>query len=106
MYYLIRDYVGRSPHHRILVDALILVLAGVFGWVTWAGSTAADKAFRKADKAACVRIEMLKTGFRGSLQRALVSLPAISYYKAHPQELAIQVKQIKDQIKEYAPSKC
>ena len=106
MYYLFRDYVGRSPHRRILVDALILVLAGVFGWVTWAGSTAADKAFRRADKAACVRIEMLKTGFRGSLNRGLKTLPTLAYYKTHPRELADQVRLIENQIKEYAPSKC
>jgi hypothetical protein len=81
---------------------LILVMA----YAIWQGQTAKDVAFRRADHSACIRIERIKGVIRVQLQRAFKTLPAISYYKTHPDELADQLARAGQQLREFAPVKC
>ncbi len=54
----------------------------------------------------CQSIQKLNSYVYVGTQRALKSLPTIAYYKEHPNELAYQVQQLKEQEKFFKPKAC
>lgn len=54
----------------------------------------------------CGRVEVVKARIYTSIEDGLVSLPDISYYRRHPDELAIQVRKGRQQLRAFAPSDC
>ena len=78
----------------------------LMAFTIWRGEAAKTAAFQKADKAACVRIEALKSVARSQLHRGLKTLPTLTYYKEHPDELADARAQIHQQLHEFRPVKC
>ena len=90
-------------HPRTLFGIVLVLLVA---FTIWRGEQAKTTAFKRADKAACVRIESLKSLARSQIERALVTLPTLSYYKEHPEELAVAVRQIHRQLREFAPVTC
>lgn len=99
-------YIGDKKVPRLLADVLIFGMVVFIAILVWKGNSAADKAFRRADKAACIRIELLKSVARAQLNRSLTTLPTLAYYKEHPVELVDAQQQTLEYLKKFKPIKC
>lgn len=54
----------------------------------------------------CVAIERLKSYTHDATARALKTLPTLTYYKQHPDELRIQIRELRRLRMQFAPRRC
>jgi len=87
-------------------DWSILAIVACIAFLVWWGGNKRAQLFHKADHSACVRIELLKVGFRDSLDRGLTTLDSYQYYRDHPAEKQRVIAEIERQLRLYAPIKC
>lgn len=106
MYYVIKKYIERSRARRIILDALLLAIAGLIGFLIWWGAHVQDASSAHTDHIVCVQIELLKRGFTDSLERGKRSIPTLAYYRAHPVERRKALDEINRQLRLYAPHPC
>ena len=58
------------------------------------------------DHGTCVQVQAINAQIEVSLHRSLKSIPTISYYKNHPDELAKVIEQTQEQIELFQPHSC
>lgn len=54
----------------------------------------------------CLRTELTKVYALGTLDRSLKTLPTLAYYKEHPLELRIQLRNVRETRHDFLPSPC
>lgn len=58
------------------------------------------------DRRICVAVNKVNTTIETTLHRSLKTLPTITYYKEHPDELVQQIALVRQEITEFKPLKC
>lgn len=103
---MVRAFGVDQGWRRWAFDVVFFALLTACAILVWRASVEREATFRDADRAACLRIEVLKRGFRISLHRSLATLDSYAYYREHSVEKGKVIEAIHTELKRYAPADC
>jgi hypothetical protein len=97
----------RIVQSRVWFATVLGLMIAIAASVALVISVARDHEARiDTDTKICLATNRLVVPIRASLQRALVTLPTLSYYKEHPDELAIQLAEVRRNLRAFRTLDC
>lgn len=92
-------HVGKVP---LLTSLIFLCAVGAITFALYERKVTLDQ----TDQRICLALENLNREITMSLKRSRDSIPKLSYYRRHPEEMQRQLVQIDDQIHLFRPREC
>lgn len=96
-----------TKHGKLLawVAVAAAMLAAAFALAAYAiGHAAADQ--RHTNRQICLAFNRFDLVITQTLQRSLVTLPTLAYFRQHPAELAAQRAEIRRELTLFRPRRC
>lgn len=96
--------IAQSKTWFALVLSILVLVASSVALVVAVGLNASQRA--ATDTKICKAVNRVNTTIEQQLRRSQQTLPTLSYYKAHPDELTTQLELINDEIVAFKPLNC